>query len=45
MASFEIPQMVGYAGLALGCNFITLAISDLIDEVSSAKFCVVIEIY
>lgn len=44
-ASFETPQTVGYAGLALGCNFIALAICNLTGEMSSAKFCVVIEIY
>lgn len=44
-ASFEAPHTVGYAGLALGCNFVTLAICNLTDEMSSAKFCVVIEIY
>lgn len=44
-ASFEAPHTVGYAGLDLGCNFVTLAICNLTDEMSSAKFCVVIEIY
>lgn len=44
-ASSETPQTAGYAGLALGCSFITLAICNLTDEMSSAKFCVVIEIY
>lgn len=44
-ASFETPHTVGYAGHALGCNFVTLAICNLTDEMSSAKFCVVIEIY
>lgn len=39
------PQAAGSAGLAWGCSFITLAMCNLADGVSSAKFSVVIEIY